>query len=278
MRSCIYNNINIPSIGFGTWRLKGNECVEAVKLALDAGYRHIDTAQIYENEADVGTALKRHGIARDQVFVTTKVWMDKVRDGDLQASVVESLKKLQTDYADLILIHWPVKDVPFEETFRALQDVQAKGQAKLIGVSNFTVQQMKKVTEEIGAEIACNQVEYHTGLSQEPVLDYARTQNMVVTAYSPLGRGEALKHPLINEIAAKYRKTPGQVALRWLVQQENVCAIPKSGNPERIKQNIDVFDFELTADEMQNIFALARPDGRLINPEWAPQWDIATAA
>lgn len=271
MRSCIFNNINIPSIGFGTWRLKGNECVEAVKLALDAGYRHIDTAQIYENEADVGTALKRHGIARDQVFVTTKVWMDKVRDGDLQASVVESLKKLQTDYADLILIHWPVKDVPFEETFRALQDVQAKGQAKLIGVSNFTVPQMKKVTEEIGAEIACNQVEYHTGLSQEPVLDYARTQNMVVTAYSPLGRGEALKHPLINEIAAKYRKTPGQVALRWLVQQENVCAIPKSGNAERIKQNIDVFDFELTADEMQNIFALARPDGRLINPEWAPQ-------
>jgi 2,5-diketo-D-gluconate reductase B len=262
-------------LGYGTWKLSGAECTKSVEEAIAHGYRHIDTAQIYENEAEVGNAIKHAPVTREDLFVTTKVWMTNVGDGALQKSVDESLKKLKTDYVDLLLIHWPVNDVPFSEQLKALEETQKAGKAKLIGVSNFTVAQMEEALEKIGAPIVNNQVEYHPFLSQAPVLDYIRAHGMFLTAYSPLARGKVNEAGVLHEIAAAHEKTPGQVALRWLVQQERVAAIPKAANPEHLRANIQIFDFHLTAEEMAAISALGSPEGRMINPGWAPKWDQA---
>lgn len=265
--------IDVPALGMGTWKLSGNDCKDAVMTALDIGYRHIDTAQIYENEAPVGQALRDTSVPRDQIFLTTKVWMDQFHDGDLQQSVEGSLERLQSEYVDLLLLHWPNKDVDLGETLKALTQMQESGKARYIGVSNFTVDLMREAVETHGANIVCNQVEYHPNLSQEPVLDYIRGQNMFLTAYSPLGRGEVLDNPVIQGIAEAHNKTPGQVTLRWLIQQPRVAAIPKSGSRKHLQENFEIFDFELSDDEMRTIHALARPDGRLISPDWAPNWD-----
>lgn len=265
----------VPALGYGTWRLSGNDCVNSVAMALDHGYRHIDTAQIYENESEVGTAIAQSGVARADIFLTTKVWMDKLHDGALQKSVEESLRKLKTDYVDILLIHWPVTDVPFAEQMKGLADVQKRGLTKLVGVSNFTVAQMKQVVETIGAPVANNQVEYHPYLSQQPVLDYLRAHDMFLTAYSPVARGKIMDDKTLQEIALKHGKTVGQITLRWLVQQGQVAAIPKAGSEKHLKENFAIFDFKLTDDDMKRIHALARPDGRMISPEWAPSWDKA---
>jgi len=263
----------IPVLGYGTWQLKGIECTMAVEKALQIGYRHIDTAQIYGNEAEVGAAVQSVGVKRSDIFLTTKVWISDVRDGALQKSVDASLRKLRTDYVDLLLIHWPVKDVPFAEQMKALQRVQKEGKAAWIGVSNFTVAQMREVVETIGVPVVNNQVEYHPYLSQQPVLDYVRAHGMFLTAYSPLARGKVKDDPVIGAIAAKNGKTAGQVTLRWLVQQEKVVAIPKAASEEHMRENFGIFDFKLDAEEMEKISACARPDGRIVNSEWSPQWD-----
>ena len=268
----------IPVLGFGTWKLSGGECRSAVQKALDIGYRHIDTAQIYENEAEVGDGIQDSRVNRGDIFLTTKVWMDNVSQKAMMKSVDESLRKLKTDYVDLLLIHWPVTDVPFREQMDALKDVRTSGKTKLIGVSNFTVQQMTQVHDTLQAPVVTNQVEYHPFLSQQPVLDYIRKNDMFLTAYSPLARGAVAESPAIREIGMKYNKTAGQVTLRWLIQQDNVVAIPKAASEKHIASNIEIFDFALTIDEMNKISALARDDGRLINPAWAPAWDTARAA
>lgn len=265
----------IPALGYGTWKLSGDDCVRGVEMALANGYRHIDTAQIYENEAEVGAGIARSGMARDNLFLTTKVWIENLRPGDLQASVQTSLEKLRTDHVDLLLIHWPVTDkATFREQISALTDVHRKGWTKLIGVSNFTVAQMREVAEDLGAPIVTNQVEYHPYLSQKPVLDYLKARNMFLTAYSPVARGAVSDDPTLQAIGKKYGKSPAQVTLRWLVQQ-GVAAIPKAGSEKHLKDNINIFDFALTNGEMAQIHALARPDGRMINPAWAPHWDRA---
>jgi 2,5-diketo-D-gluconate reductase B len=268
-------DVKVPALGYGTWQLRGRECLTGVESAIAHGYRHIDTAQIYENESEVGDAIKHAPVVRDDIFLTTKVWMDRVKDGDLQKSVEESLERLRTDHVDLLLIHWPVMDVPFEEQLRALQDVQASGKTRLIGVSNFTVAQMKEVVEAIGAPIANNQVEYHPFLSQKPVLDYIRAHGMFLTAYSPIARGKVKDSGVINEIAAAHDKSPGQIALRWLIQQDRVAAIPKAASEEHLRGNIQIFDFHLTENEMKMIDAIGSPEGRMISPQWAPDWDAA---
>ncbi|MCM2343904.1 MAG: aldo/keto reductase [Alphaproteobacteria bacterium] len=268
-------NSQIPVLGFGTWKLFGPECIKATELALLAGYRHIDTAQIYENEAEIGTVLRHSGIARGEIFLTTKIWMDHVGPGKLPRSVEDSLKRLQTDYVDLLLLHWPVDDVPLQKQLEALQTVQQAGHACLIGVSNYPVALMRAACEDYGVALANNQIEYHPFLSQKPVLDYARAHGMFITGYSPLARGKVADHPLLQQIARRYGKNEGQIALRWLIQQEGVAAIPKAAHPDHIRDNINIFDFALTDEEMNAIFALARPDGRLINPDWSPQWDKA---
>lgn len=265
----------IPALGFGTYKLKGREGELAVLKALEIGYRHIDTAQVYANEAEVGNAITTSGVQRGDIFLTTKVWMDKVADGALQASAEESLKKLGTDYVDLLLIHWPVREVPFSEQLKALQAVKESGQAKFIGVSNFTIPMLKEVVEVIGAPVITNQVEYHPFLTQKPVLDYLTAHKMFLTAYSPLAQGKVRDDETLQKIAAAYSKTPGQVALRWLVQQRGVAAIPKAASEENMRANFDIFDFSLTDDEMKRISALGHTGGRLVNPEFAPAWDQA---
>lgn len=263
----------IPALGFGTWKLAGTDCVRAVTTALETGYRHIDTAQIYDNESDVGTALQGAGIPREDIFLTTKIWMDNVREGDLQKSAEASLKKLQIDYVDLLLLHWPVHDVPMKEQLAALRTVQKSGQAKLIGVSNYTVAQMREAIEDLGAPIVANQVEYHPFISQKSVLDYARRNGLVLTAYSPLARGRVSEVPLLQDLARQYGKNPGQITLRWLIQQDHVAAIPKAATEQHIRDNFNIFDFTLSDAEMKAISDLSRPDGRMVNPQWAPQWD-----
>lgn len=268
------SGIKIPKLGFGTWMLEGAACVDATLFALKTGYRHIDTAQIYGNEAEVGEAIAESGVARQDIFLTTKIWRDNVSAGKLEESLDESLKKLRTDYVDLLLIHWPVEEVPLSDTIPALKSVQEKGKTKLIGVSNFTVAQMAACVDGLGADLTTNQVEYHPYLSQEAVLDYARAHEMFLTAYSPLGRMK-LADATIREIAQKHGKTESQIILRWHIQQPDVVAIPKSATSSHIESNFEIFDFVLTDAEMERITALTKQNKRLINPDFAPKWDAA---
>lgn len=271
-------DVCVPALGFGTWRLRDQACIDSVTLALETGYRHIDTAQAYENEAEIGTALKKSQVPRHDIFLTTKIDRPNLAAQDMTASLQESLRKLQTDYVDLLLIHWPVESVPFSEQMKTLERVRAAGQARLIGVSNFTVAQLREVRENLGTMIACNQVEYHPYLSQKPVLDFIHDHDMFLTAYAPLARGKVAESATLSEIAARHHKTPGQVTLRWLIQQKNIAAIPKAASARHIQDNFNISDFSLSADEMMAIHGLARADGRMISPDWAPVWDKSHAA
>lgn len=271
------DNRKIPALGFGTWQLKGDDCLRSVIKAIDIGYRHIDTAQIYENEEQVGSAIVQSGIQREELFLTTKVWMSNLGEKLFRASVEESLRKLRTDHVDMLLIHWPVTDVPLAEQMKSLRAVQESGMARMIGLSNFTVPQMREVVEDMGIRVMNNQVEYHPFLSQKPVLDYVRAHDMFLTAYSPLARGKVREEKTLMQIAEKHGKNTGQIALRWLLQQDRVAAIPKASSEENMRGNFDIFDFVLDADEMQQISMLTRKASRLINPDWAPRWDQAAA-
>jgi 2,5-diketo-D-gluconate reductase B len=274
MKTLSLQGQEIPVLGFGTWRLAGEECVQAVDFALNNGYRHVDTAQIYENEAEVGEGIAKSGVPRDQIFLTTKVWRNNFLDKTVAQSVDESLKKLKTDYVDLLLVHWPFPEVSILELVEGVIKAQDSGKAKRIGVSNFTTAQMKEALDNYGGKICNNQIEYHPFLSQKPVLDFARENNIAITAYSPIARGKTLENETLKEIGAKYGKNPAQISLRWLIQQD-VIAIPKSATPDNIKANINIFDFELSDEEMKTISALGSDDGRLINPDFAPEWDRA---
>jgi 2,5-diketo-D-gluconate reductase B len=263
---------SVPALGFGTWQMKGEECRKALSEALSAGFRHIDTAQAYRNEQDIGSALTSSGIPRDELFITTKVWWEYLDEAGVKKSFAESLDKLQTDHVDLLLIHWDNDSVPMDETLSAMNDLQDRGQVKHVGVSNFTVPRLEKACEVSRSPIFANQIEYHPFLGEKPIRHYCLEHGILVTAYCPIARGEVLEDRTLCEIAEAKEKTPVQVALRWLLQQEQVIAIPKSGEPSHIRDNIDVFDFELTRDEMDRIFALDR-DERLIDPEFAPDWN-----
>jgi diketogulonate reductase-like aldo/keto reductase len=268
-------NKKVPALGYGTYKLRDKECVASIGKALEIGYRHIDTAQIYENEAEVGAGIAASGVKRDDIFLTTKIWNSNLREGAFQKSLDESLKKLKVDHVDLLLIHWPVTDIPFAEQLKTLQQVQKEGKTTLIGISNYTVAQMKEVVEKIGAKVVTNQIEYHPYLSQKMPLDYIRAHNMFLTAYCPLANGNVKDDAVLAKIGKKYGKTVGQVTLRWLVQQENVAAIPKAASEKHIRENFEIFDFKLELSEMNQISALARPDGRIVNPGFAPKWDKA---
>ena len=260
----------IPALGFGTFELEPEITRKMVAHALASGYRHIDTAQIYDNEAAVGGAITASGVARDDIFLTTKVWMDNYRDGDLQRSVKDSLNKLETDYVDLLLLHWPNPDVELEESLGALNDCHEQGLARNIGISNFPTDWMKRALPH--SKLLANQIEYHPFLDQSAVLEQARGAHMAVTAYCPLAQGKVFDDPVLTEIGRAHGKNGGQVALRWLLQQD-VIAIPRSSRPEHVDANLEVFDFELSDAEMQRIHGLARPDGRIIDPSFAPAWD-----
>lgn len=274
MRSLTAADVDIPQVGFGTWQITGERCALMVEHALKLGWRHVDTAAAYENEREVGEGIRASGVPRDEVFVTTKIWRDALRDGELQRAAEASLARLGLDRVDLLLVHWPVPEVPLDETMKALSEVKRSGLARAIGVSNFPSALVDEAAAAASEPLATNQVEDHPYLSQRRVREACTRHGMLLTAYSPLARGRVPRDPVIQEIGARHGKTPGQVALRWLVQQD-VVAVPKTASPDRARENLEIFDFELTSEEMARISDLSRPDGRVIDPSFAPAWDPA---
>ena len=260
------NGAEIPAIGLGTWLLRGEAAIRAVHAALDAGYRHIDTAAAYDNENEVGEAIRTHATPRQDIFVTTKVWPTEIADGRLQKSAEESLKRLQLDRVDLLLIHWPSRDVPFAEQVGALCDAKRRGLARHIGVSNFPPRYLETAVRRADEPLVTNQVEHHPWLDQSALLAACMKLGVSMTSYTPLGRGRIVGDPLIAEIAEAKGKTPAQIVLRWHVEQPMNVAIPKSANPRRLAENLDIFDFTLTPEEMRRIAGLALPDGRMVTP------------
>lgn len=270
------NGANIPAIGLGTWTLEGEAGARLVAHALESGYRHIDTAAFYNNEEAVGEGIRASGVARDSIFLTTKIWFTELADGDLQRSLEASLKRLDMDAVDLALIHWPSKVVPMAETIGALNTALDSGMARNIGVSNFTTGQIESAVAASRNPLACNQVEYHPYLNQDRVLEACRKHGMALVSYCPLGRGgDLFAESAVTDAAERHGKTPAQVVLRWHVQQEGVVAIPRSQNPERIRQNLDVFDFALAADEVAAIDSLRARGHRICDFEFSPAWDAA---
>ncbi|PJR10555.1 aldo/keto reductase [Sinorhizobium meliloti] len=274
MHAVSSNGANIPALGFGTFRMSGAEVLRILPQALKLGFRHVDTAQIYGNEAEVGEAIQKSGIARADIFLTTKVWVDNYRHDAFIASVDESLRKLRTDHVDLLLLHWPGSDVPMAERIGALNKVRNAGKVRHIGISNFNAAQMEEATRLSDSPIATNQVEYHPYLDQTKVLQTARRLGMSLTAYYAMANGKVPADPLLAEIGGRHGKTAAQVALRWLVQQQDVIVLSKTATEARLKENFAIFDFALTREEMAAVRELARPSGRIVNPQGlAPEWD-----
>ena len=258
------NGIEIPTIGYGTWTLSGESASNLVASALESGYRHIDTAAMYKNEEHVGEGIRNSGINRSEIFLTTKVWSTEISEGALQKSVKVSLQKLQVDVVDLVLIHWPSKTIPLAETMSALSEVQKSGLAKNVGVSNFSVSLLQEAINLADVPIFCNQVEYHPYLDQGEILKYCTDNDVVFVSYCPLYRGGRLfEEKIIKSLSLKYEKTPAQIVLRWHIQHEGVSAIPRSQNPSRIKENLNIFDFKLDQIEMDKISELSVHNLRL---------------
>jgi diketogulonate reductase-like aldo/keto reductase len=249
-------DVEIPALGLGTWRMGGPTCRRAVATALDLGYRHIDTAQAYGNERQVGAAIAGSDVAREELFLTTKLGSSNRDHDSVLASTRESLRKLETDYVDLLLIHQPNTRTDLAETIGAMDELVAEGLVNHIGVSNFGVSRLHAAREHANAPILTDQVQYHPFWDQTALLDYCQIHDIMLTAYSPLAHGGAVDDDLLGDIGARYEKTPAQVALRWLVQQDNVSTVPKSTSPDHLEANMQVFDFELTEEEMR---AIARP-------------------
>ncbi len=266
------NGAIIPAIGLGTWELRGRACARLVEQALRLGYRHIDTAQIYENEREVGDGLRASGVKRDDVFVTTKVWTTHFAPNDLERSTKESLSKLRLAAVDLLLLHWPNPRVPLEETLGALANVKRLGLARHIGVSNFTVALIEEAVKACPEPLVCDQVEFHPYLDQSKVKEACARNGMALVAYSPVAKGRIKNDGTLAGIGQAYGKTAAQVCLRWLVQQ-NVSAIPRTSRIERLSENIDIFDFQLSDDEMRRISAMGSAKGRLTDFGFAPKWD-----
>ena len=267
------NGVQIPAIGFGTSQL--GDCAEIVSNALKLGYRHIDTAWKYGSEKGVGEGIRDSRVPREQIFIATKVSHEYLRADDFARSVDESLRNLQVDYIDLLHVHWPTIDnIPLKETMGALAKAKRGGKARHIGVANFNIALVEKAIRACPEQLCTLQAEYHPYLDQSKVLAACRRLGLVFTAYCPLARGRVFNDPVLSEIAEKKERTLAQIVLRWLMQQGNIAAIPRSAKPKHMAESLKVFDFELTADEMSRISALKRPDGRIANPKGrAPPWD-----
>ena len=248
--------VKVPSLGLGTWRLSGEGCVRAVERALALGYRHVDTAQMYANEGEVGRGIRNSGVDREEVFLVTKVRTSSFSHDGVIRSTRESLKKLQTEYVDLLLMHWPNPSVPLEETLGAMTELQEEGSVKHVGVSNFPPSMVEEATRH--ATVFCNQVEYHPYRGQDELLKQASERDYLLTAYSPVAKGRVSRDAALKEIGQAHGKTPAQVALRWLIQQEKVAAIPKAASEDHLQSNFDIFDFELSQEEMERVCAMRR--------------------
>jgi 2,5-diketo-D-gluconate reductase B len=262
----------IPAVGFGTSSL-GN-CGEIVATALALGYRHIDTAWKYHTERGVGEGMRAAGVPRSDIFLTTKVSHEYLRTDDFARSVDESLANLGVDYVDLLLVHWPNPDIPLEQPIAALAKAKRQRLTRHIGVANFNIALLDEAIRLCPEPLTTLQAEYHAHLDQGKLIEACRKRGLIFTAYCPLGRGRLLRDPVLADIAAHKGRPLAQIALRWLVQQGNIVPIPRSSNRKRMAENLDIFDFTLTDDEMKKINALARADGRIADPAGrAPAWD-----
>jgi 2,5-diketo-D-gluconate reductase B len=249
-------SVGVPAVGFGTWQITGSACVEAVSDALALGYRHIDTARVYRNEREVGEGIRASGVAREEIFLVTKVPPSSAAPDRLRASCEASLADLGVDSVDLLLLHWPAPQVPVADTLGAMIALRDEGRIAHLGVSNFAPRLLRQALEL--APVLNDQVEFHPYEHQDELVDLARERDVLVTAYSPLARGRVASDPTLREIAAAHGKTPGQVALRWLLDHPKTCVVPKASSHERRVENLDVFDFALGDDERARIGALAR--------------------
>ena len=267
------HGVAIPKLGFGTSRM--GDCGEIVASALKLGYRHLDTAWKYKTEQGVGVGIRASGVPRDEIFVTTKVSHEYLRADDFARMVDDSLNNLKLDYVDLLMVHWPSPEkVPLAETMNALAQAKRDGKTRHVGVANFNTTLIKDAIRLCPEPIINVQVEYHPYLDQSRLLAAVRRLGLAMTAYCPLGRGRMISDPAVAEIARAKGKSVAQIVLRWHLQQPNVIPIPRSSNPGRQAENMNIFDFTLSDDEMKRIHALARPDGRIANPAGrAPAWD-----
>ncbi len=264
-----------PAVGYGTMLFpEPDKAVGLVKHALDVGYRHIDTARKYGSEQWVGKGIRASGLAREEIWVTTKVTEEDAKADDFARSVDTSLRTLGLDHVDLLLIHWPQPRVPLEETLGALAKAKREGLARHIGVSNFTIALLDEAMAKCPEPIVTNQIEYHAYIRQDRLIEACRKHGILVTCHVPLARGEVLKDPVIREIANTHARTPAQVALRWLVQQPDVGIVPRALTFQEIEENIGLFDFELSGAEMDRIGALRDRNLRIVDPEVRrPVWD-----
>ncbi|MFT4416740.1 aldo/keto reductase [Fredinandcohnia humi] len=250
----LHNGVKMPWFGLGVYKVKdGDEVISSVNAALKAGYRSIDTAALYQNEDGVGQAIKESGIPRNDLFITTKVWNDAQGYESTLKAFDESIRKLGVEYIDLYLIHWPVKG-KYKDTWRALETLYRKGSVRAIGVSNFLIHHLEDLLGDSTIKPMVNQVEFHPWLTQVELQNFCKSHNIQLEASSPLARGQLVNHPLITKIANKYGKTTAQVILRWTLQHQ-VITIPKSVKEERIIQNADIFDFQLSQEDMNTLDA-----------------------
>jgi 2,5-diketo-D-gluconate reductase B len=262
----------IPLIGLGTWDLRGKVCARMVEEAIRLGYRHIDTAAMYGNEAAVGEGLRASGVPRDEVFITTKVWSSDLRARDFERSTKDSLAKLKLPNVDLLLIHWPNPSIPLKETIGALCKMKREGLARHVGVSNFTVALIDEAMKLSAEPLVNNQVECHPYLDQSKVIAASRKAGMTVTAYSPIARGRVEGDNVLTRIGNAHGKSAAQVCLRYLVQHD-VIVIPRTSRSERLAENLAIFDFKLSPAEMKDIASLAHPQGRIVEWGGTPDWD-----
>lgn len=281
MRAKTYNirtagQANIPVLGLGTWQSTGQDCVDVVSQALKMGYEHIDTAQAYGNEKEVGQGIKQSGVSRDKFFLTTKIFPDdmKFEPEKLIAAAKRSLADLDTDYVDLLLLHWPDDRVPLSETIPALCELQKQGLTRHIGVSNFNIANIIEAEKYADVPIVVNQVEFHPFIKQKTLQTFLNNHHILLEAYSPLARGDVFDNEIIKEIADKHNVTPAQISLAWILADKHRIAIPKTANPDHLQGNLDAINVQLSADEIEKISSLARADGRKIkHPDYSPEWD-----
>jgi len=264
--------IRLPRLGLGTFRMQGDACRAAVESGLGLGYRHIDTAEMYGNEDPIGVAIAASGVARKDLHVTTKVWNENLAPDAIRRSFDASLKKLRLDQVDLYLVHWPSKKMNLPSMFETLMKLKEEGRTRAIGVANFNIALLKTAVEEIKAPIACNQIEYHVMLDQTPVRRYLAAKSIPLVAYCPLAQGRAATDPTLMAIGRKHGASAAQVALKWLLDQEGVAAIPKASRAESQQANLDAQNIGLDDEDLKAIAALPKTQ-RFVNPGFAPKWD-----
>ena len=262
----------IPILGFGTMTLKEDQCVQLVEASLKLGYRHLDTAQMYGNEREVGSGMRGSGLKREDIFLTTKVWFTQLASGDFERSVDESLERLGLPWVDLLMIHWPNAQVPLSESIAALCKMKKAGLTKHIGVANFNIAMIEEAVKLASQPIAVLQIETHPYLGQSKVIAAARRYGMAVVGYCPLARGKVPAEAVLQRIGKAHGKTPAQVALRFLEQQQ-IIPIPRTSKRERLAENLGSLDLKLSEAEMAEIAKLQRPNSRIVSPPQAPQWD-----